>query len=141
MDGHPWDDPHGPGSPLARLVAVGVRVLMLGAPWGTMTLLHHAEALAQAPGRRFVTYEQPISVDGERVWRTFRDIESSSGAFDHSRVVPEGQDVCEVVVRSMLAAGLGRESAVGAARSCLVEAGPAVDFGVGWIEEHLNAPA
>ncbi|GAB2900960.1 hypothetical protein GCM10022245_40290 [Streptomyces mayteni] len=40
---HPWDDPHGPGSPLARLVAHGGRVLLLGAPLDTMTLLHPAQ--------------------------------------------------------------------------------------------------
>jgi aminoglycoside 3-N-acetyltransferase len=141
MDAHPWDDPHGPGSPLARLVALGGRVLLLGAPRETMTLLHHAEALAQAPGKRFVTYEQPIRVKGERVWRTFRDIDSEHGAFDYSPVVPEGQDPFAAIVGSMLAAGIGREGLVGAARSCLFDAGPAVDFGVRWIEEHLNPPA
>ncbi|MFJ6614776.1 aminoglycoside 3-N-acetyltransferase [Streptomyces sp. NPDC091289] len=141
VDAHPWDDPHGPGSPLARLVALGGRVLLLGAPLETMTLLHHAEALAQAPGKRFVTYEQPIRVAGERVWRTFRDIDSEHGAFDYSPVVPEGQDPFAAIVGSMLAAGIGREGFVGAARSCLFDAGPAVDFGVRWIEEHLNPPS
>ncbi|MEU3058327.1 aminoglycoside 3-N-acetyltransferase [Streptomyces griseus] len=140
-EAHPWDDPHGPGSPLARLVALGGRVLLLGAPRETMTLLHHAEALAQAPGKRFVTYEQPVRVEGERIWRTFRDIDSEHGAFDYSPVVPEGQDPFAVIVGSMLAAGIGREGFVGAARSCLFDAGPAVDFGVRWIEEHLNPPA
>lgn len=140
-DAHPWDDPHGPGSPLARLVALGGRVLLLGAPRETMTLLHHAEALAKAPGKRFVTYEQPVRVEGERIWRTFRDIDSEHGAFDYAPVVPEGQDPFAVIVGSMLAAGIGREGFVGAARSCLFDAGPAVAFGVRWIEEHLNPPA
>ncbi|GAA4382776.1 AAC(3) family N-acetyltransferase [Actinomadura verrucosospora] len=62
---HPWDDPHGANSPLARPVAHNGRVLLLGAPLDTMTLLHHAEA----PGKRFVDYEQPILVNGRRVWR------------------------------------------------------------------------
>lgn len=141
MDAHPWDDPHGPGSPLARLVARGGRVLLLGAPRESMTLLHHAEALAQAPGKRFVTYEQPIEVEGERVWRTFHDIDSEHGAFDYSSAVPEGQDPFAAMVGSMLAAGIGREGLVGAARSCLFDAGPAVEFGVRWIEEHLNRDA
>ncbi|PCG87346.1 aminoglycoside 3-N-acetyltransferase [Streptomyces sp. WZ.A104] len=140
MADHPWDDPHGPDSPLARLVALGGRVLLLGAPRETMTLLHLAESLARAPGKRFVTYEQPVQVNGERVWRTFHDIDSTDGAFDYSSVVPAGQDPFAVIVRSMLDAGIGRAGAVGAARSCLFEAGPAVDFGVRWIEEHLSTP-
>ncbi|GAB2935846.1 aminoglycoside 3-N-acetyltransferase [Streptomyces mayteni] len=135
---HPWDDPHGPGSPLARLVEHGGRVLLLGAPLGTMTLLHHAEALAEAPGKRFVAYEQPVSEDGRRVWRRFHDIDSENGAFDYAAVVPEGQDPFAVIVRDMLAAGIGRKGRVGAAESHLFEAAQAVDFGVSWIEEKLG---
>ncbi|NYI98388.1 aminoglycoside 3-N-acetyltransferase [Streptomonospora nanhaiensis] len=138
MADHPWDDPHGPGSPLARLVDRGGRVLLLGAPLDTLTLLHHAEALADAPGKRFVDYEQPILVAGRRVWRRFRDIDSESGAFDYSAVVPEGQDPFDAIVRDMLAAGIGRRGRVGAADSHLFEAREVVDFGRAWIEERLG---
>ncbi|WP_197287560.1 aminoglycoside 3-N-acetyltransferase [Streptomyces apocyni] len=138
MADHPWDDPHGPGSPLARLVGLRGRVLMLGAPLETLTLLHHAEALAEAPGKRFVEYEQPIRVDGARVWRRFRDIDSTDGAFDYSPFVPEGVDPFEVIARDMLAAGIGTRGTVGAADSCLFEAGEVVDFGIRWIEERLR---
>lgn len=138
MDDHPWDHPHGRDSPLARLVSMGGRVLMLGAPLDSLTLLHHAEALADAPGKRFVEYEQPITVDGERVWRRFRDIDSADGAFDYSSVVPEGQWPFDVIARDMLAAGLGVGGVVGAAKSHLFEAADVVSFGVAWIEERLG---
>ncbi|POX38937.1 aminoglycoside 3-N-acetyltransferase [Streptomyces sp. Ru73] len=141
MADHPWDDPHGPGSPLARLVARGGRVLLLGAPLDSLTLLHHAEALADAPGKRYVTYEQPVMADGERVWRRFHDIDSQEGAFDYSGVVPEGQWPFEVIARDMLAAGLGRRGTVGAAESHLFEAGEVVRFGVGWMEKNLGGAA
>jgi aminoglycoside 3-N-acetyltransferase len=45
-----WGHPQGPGSPLAKLVAADGQVLMLGAPLSTLTLLHHAEALAARAG-------------------------------------------------------------------------------------------
>lgn len=135
---HPWDDPHGPGSPLARLVALGGRVLMLGAPLETLTLLHHAEALAQVPGKRFVEYEQPVIEGGRCVWRRFRDIDSSGGAFDYSSVSPAGQDPFETIARDMLEAGVGRRGRVGAADSHLFEAGEVVDFGLTWIRERLG---
>ncbi|WP_030608742.1 aminoglycoside 3-N-acetyltransferase [Streptomyces sclerotialus] len=141
MADHPWDDPHGPGSPLARLVAMGGRVLLLGAPLDSLTLLHHAEALADAPGKRFVDYEQPVMVDGERVWRRFHDIDSEDGAFDYSAVVPEGQWPFEVIARDMIAAGLGSHGLVGAAESHLFEAGDVVEFGVAWIERKLRPAA
>lgn len=138
MADHPWDDPHGPGSPLARLVEVGGRVLMLGAPLETLTLLHHAEALADGPGKRFVEYEQPLLEGGRRVWRRFRDIDSSGGAFDYSAVTPSGQDPFETIVRDMLAAGIGRRGTVGAADSHLFEAAEVVDFGLAWIREKVG---
>lgn len=138
MADHPWDDPHGPGSPLARLVARDGRVLMLGAPLDTMTVLHHAEALAEAPGKRFVDYEQPILLDGERVWRRFHDIDSENGAFDYSAVVPSGQDPFEAIVRDMLTAGIGQRGKVGAAESYLLDAADAVDFAITWIQKKLG---
>lgn len=139
MADHPWDGPHGPGSPLARLVAVGGRVLLLGAPLDTFTLLHHAEALAEAPGKRYVTYEQPVLVDGRRVWRRFHDIDSEDEAFDYSSVVPEGQWPFTVIAQDMLAAGIGVRGRVGAAESHLFEAPAATRFAVEWIERSPNS--
>ncbi|MER5972426.1 aminoglycoside 3-N-acetyltransferase [Streptomyces sp. NPDC002055] len=138
MADHPWDDPHGPDSPLARLAARSGRILLIGAPLDTMTLLHHAEALAKAPGKRFVDYEQPILVQGQRVWRRFHDIDSEDGAFDYSAVVPEGQEPFEAIGRDMLAAGIGRRGRVGAAESHLFEAAEVIDFATAWIEHKLN---
>ena len=47
---HPLGDSFGPGTPFARLVEAGGCVLMLGAPLRSLTLLHHAEAIAGVPG-------------------------------------------------------------------------------------------
>ncbi|MCI3930254.1 aminoglycoside 3-N-acetyltransferase [Streptomyces sp. AN091965] len=138
MADHPWDDPHGPDSPLARLVAKGGRVLLLGAPLDSLTLLHHAEALADAPGKRFVDYEQPVLEGGERVWRRFHDIDSADGAFDYSPVVPDGVWPFEVIARELLATGKGARGLVGAAESHLLEARDVVEFGVAWMEERLR---
>ncbi|QCX76185.1 SPBc2 prophage-derived aminoglycoside N(3')-acetyltransferase-like protein YokD [Streptomyces sp. YIM 121038] len=138
MADHPWDDPHGPDSPLARLVAKGGRVLLLGAPLDSLTLLHHAEALADAPGKRFVDYEQPVLEGGERVWRRFHDIDSADGAFDYSPVVPDGVWPFEVIARELLATGKGARGLVGAAESHLLEARDVVEFGVAWMEEKLR---
>lgn len=141
LDDHPWDDPHGPDSPLARLTAIGGRVLLLGAPLDTLTLLHHAEALAEAPGKRYVTYEQPITVAGKRVWRRFRDVDTETEAFDYGQVLPSGVWPFTAIAQEVLDAGLGRTGMVGAARSHLFEAADVVRFGVDWIESHLGAAA
>jgi aminoglycoside 3-N-acetyltransferase len=43
---HAYDDAYGAGTPYARLVELGGQVVMLGAPLDTVTLVHHAEAMA-----------------------------------------------------------------------------------------------
>jgi aminoglycoside 3-N-acetyltransferase len=61
---HPSDDGYGAGSPLARLVEARWQVLLLGAPLNTITLLHHAESLADVPDKRRVAYQMPIVKEG-----------------------------------------------------------------------------
>ena len=50
--GHPYVDAYGAGTPYARLVELGGRVVVLGAPLESVTLVHHAEAVAEVPDRR-----------------------------------------------------------------------------------------
>ena len=70
---HPDDDAYGAGTPFARLVEAGGQVLMLGAPLDTVTLLHHAEAIARAAPKRRVTSACASPVrDGARGPRVHR---------------------------------------------------------------------
>jgi aminoglycoside 3-N-acetyltransferase len=137
MDDHPLDHAFGAATPLAHLVELGGVVLMLGAPLETMTLLHHAEALADLPNKRFVVYEQPILADGERVWRRFRDIDSEHGAFDYDRVERGGKDAFAVIAQAMLAAGVGVSGRVAGASAHLIRADAAVRFAIRWLETNL----
>lgn len=83
---HPYDEAYGTGTPLERLVEADGQVLMLGAPLGTLTVLHHAEALADVPSK--AGSRMPLMQDGSRVWREFHDIDTSSyRAFAYERVV------------------------------------------------------
>ncbi len=84
---HPLDDAFGAGTPYARLVELGGSVLMLGAPLDTVTLVHHAEAVAKVPGKRRVSYRWPVLLNGGRVWRTFSDVDTSEGALPYGRVL------------------------------------------------------
>ena len=76
---HPADFAFGPGTPYERLKQAGGKVLLLGAPLNTITMLHHAESIAPLPGKINVVYEMLVLVDGERVWREYRDIDSANG--------------------------------------------------------------
>ncbi|CAN5886530.1 aminoglycoside 3-N-acetyltransferase [soil metagenome] len=131
---HPYDDAYGAGTPYARLVELGGRVAMLGAPLETVTLVHHAEAVAKVPGKRRVSYGMPTLVDGERVWRTFSDIDTSEGALPYERLLGEDEDYIEHIARLALTAGIGGSGPVGEATSYLFDARELLEFAVGWIE-------
>lgn len=66
---HAFDDAYGPTSPLGRLVEASGRVILLGAPLDSITILHLAEAIARIPGKQSVSYEMPLlEKDGRKTW-------------------------------------------------------------------------
>jgi aminoglycoside 3-N-acetyltransferase len=132
--GHPYDDAYGAGTPYARLVELGGRVAVLGAPLESVTLVHHAEAVAEVPDKRRVSYRYPVLEGGERVWRTFSDIDTSDGALPYERVIGE-EDYIGYIACSALAAGAGSSGSVGEARAYLFEARELVEHAVCWIEQ------
>lgn len=137
---HSYDDAYGAGTPYARLVELGGRVAVLGAPLDTVTLVHHAEAIAQVPGKRQVSYGMPVieKNSGERLWRTFSDIDTSEGALPYERVLG-AEDYVEHIARSALASGAGTSGAVGEATAYLFEARDLVEHAVGWIERNFSS--
>jgi aminoglycoside 3-N-acetyltransferase len=130
---HALDYGYGPDSPFGELVAAEGKVLMLGAPLDTMTLLHHAEHLADIPGKRMRRYEAPILVDGRTVWRQFEEFDTSDP------VVPTlPDDYFALVVEAFLDTGRGRRGTVGDAPSVLVPAAEIVPFAVDWLESRFR---
>ena len=134
---HPYDDAYGEGTPYARLVELGGQVVLLGAPLETVTLVHHAEAVAEVPSKRRVSYGMPVMVGGERVWRTFSDIDTSEGALPYESVLGE-EDYVEHVAISALEAGAGRIGPVGEATAHLFDARGLVGHAVDWIERTFH---
>nr|6MN0_A Chain A, Aminoglycoside N(3)-acetyltransferase [uncultured bacterium]6MN0_B Chain B, Aminoglycoside N(3)-acetyltransferase [uncultured bacterium]6MN0_C Chain C, Aminoglycoside N(3)-acetyltransferase [uncultured bacterium]6MN0_D Chain D, Aminoglycoside N(3)-acetyltransferase [uncultured bacterium]6MN0_E Chain E, Aminoglycoside N(3)-acetyltransferase [uncultured bacterium]6MN0_F Chain F, Aminoglycoside N(3)-acetyltransferase [uncultured bacterium]6MN1_A Chain A, Aminoglycoside N(3)-acetyltra len=125
---HALDYGYGPRSPLGKLVEAKGKVLMLGAPLDTMTLLAHAEHLADFPNKRILRYEAPILVDGEKVWRWFEEFDTSDP--------PDGlaDDYFAGIVEEFLATGRGKRGKIGEASSVLVPADEIVAFAVDWLE-------
>lgn len=129
---HALDYGYGPQSPLGKLVEAKGKVLMLGATLEHMTLLHHAEHLADFLNKRIVRYEAPLLVDGVPTWRWFEEFDTSNA--------PDGmaEDYFATIVEAFLATGEGRRGVIGAASSVLVPAAEVVDFAVRWMEEHIR---
>ncbi len=133
---HPYDDAYGAGTPYARLAKLGGQVAVLGAPLDTVTLVHHAEAVAEVPGKRRVSYGMPVISGGERLWRTFSDIDTADGALPYERVLGE-EPYIEHIARSALAAGVGRSGLVGEGTAYLFDARGLVEHAVCWIERNF----
>jgi aminoglycoside 3-N-acetyltransferase len=130
---HAQDYGYGPGTPLARLLELDGKVLMVGAPWDTMTLLHHAEHLAALPGKRVLRYEVPFaSSDGTR-WQMVEEFDTSEPVID---ALPE--DCFEQIVQAYVAGGGGQQGLVGQAPSLLVPARAVCTFGVQWLEDFVR---
>jgi aminoglycoside 3-N-acetyltransferase len=123
--GHRLDDGFGSGTPYARIVAARGQVVLLGAPLHTISLLHHAEALARGP-KRWTTYEVPMQGRG---WVRIRELDVWRGAFPY-----EGERPLGLLAADALAAGVGRTGTVGAAGAHLFGAAELTRFAVRWLE-------
>jgi aminoglycoside 3-N-acetyltransferase len=132
---HRLDDGFGAGTPYARLVAAGGVVLLLGSPLGSISLLHHAEAIADAP-KRWTTYRLPVLVGQRRRWLSIREIDVWRGAFRY-----DDDDPLAAIARDALAGGIGAVSTVGAARCHLYPAPELTSFAVSRLEARFGATA
>ncbi|WP_211659213.1 aminoglycoside 3-N-acetyltransferase [Phytoactinopolyspora halophila] len=130
---HPLDFGYGEDSPFARLVASGGRVLMVGAPLDTMTLLHHAEHLADLPHKRRVQVEYPLATPAGTEWRVVEEYDTAAPVVDGP---PE--DYFRLIVTDYLATGAGRSGLLGAANSVLVDAAGITSFAVSWLEDRYG---
>ena len=132
---HPLDYGYGSsgGSPLEKLVASGGKVLNVGAPLDTMTLLHHAEHLARIADKRIRRIEIPFATGSGTQWRMIEEFETAVP------VAPGlADDYFATIVEDFLATGQGTQDVVGEAPSTLVDAAPITAFAVAWLESRLG---
>jgi aminoglycoside 3-N-acetyltransferase len=136
---HPLDDAYGPGTPYARVVEHGGQVVVLGAPLETVTLVHHAEAIARADGKRRTAWRCPVLVDGRREWRTLHDIDTSAGALPYERLTG-GVDYVEYFARVALERGAGRSGQLGVGTGHVLDARGLTEHTVQLIESAFLPP-
>ncbi len=115
---HSLDYGLGEQSPLARLYDVSGFVLLLGVGYESCTSLHLAEY--RAPHRQEIAEGAPILERGQRVWKTYRDIELDADLF------PE-------IGAAFEETGLVKTGLVGCAQCKLLPQRPAVDFATVWL--------
>lgn len=129
---HPLQYGYGPGSPFEKLVQSEGKVLLLGAPLNSVTLLHYSENIALIPNKKIVRYRVPLQRGDARLWAWIEEYDTGHGIVDW----PEN-DYFTPIVRAYLDSGKGRTGKVGAATTYLLDASSLHEFAVGWMEKNL----
>lgn len=126
---HPFQYGYGEGTPFEKFMQANGKVLMLGAPLDTITLLHYAEHKAQIPDKRIHRYRRRMPSPEGPEWIDFEE-------FDTGDPVNENlpTNCFELIAQDYLAAGRGHSGLVGAAPSYLFEGGDLTSFGIQWLE-------
>lgn len=122
---HSLDDSLGERSPLARLYELDGSVLLLGVGYGSNTSFHLAQY--RAPGSRRVQAGAPISENGQRVWKTFDDIDLDADLFEDLGAAFERENPVKI-------------ARVGSAETRLFPIPDAVDFAAQWFMEGQTNP-
>jgi len=131
---HRPDDGFGHGTPYARIVEWDGQVVLLGAPLRSISLLHHAEAIAEAP-KRWTAYGLPL---GGSEWTAIREIDVWAGVYPYAPVVPDAAAPLAVIAAAALCAGIGTYGKVGLATAYRFSAADLTRFAVAWIEERFR---
>jgi aminoglycoside 3-N-acetyltransferase len=123
---------YGPASPLAKLCEAQGKVLLLGAPLGSITLLHYAEHMANVPNKQIVHYRMPILKGGQRVWVDVEEYDTCGN------ILPDAKEYFDLIPREYLASGKGKSRKVGQAQSHLLYAADFVKFAIQWLEKRYT---
>ena len=97
-----------------------------------LPLLHHAEAIARAPGKRRLTYTVRHAPGEDR---TYTDIDTEHGAYPYEL----DDDVFATIAGEALAAGIGVSGKIAAADCHLFPAAELTAFAVAWLDERFGA--
>jgi aminoglycoside 3-N-acetyltransferase len=128
---HPMRYGYGPGSPLAKLCEIGGQACLLGAPLDAITLLHHAEHLADLPDKRIFRNRCPVLQHGQTVWLDMEDFETGENVID-------AEYTFDVIARDYMTAHGERSGMVGNAKSYLFDTSALVRFAVEWLEARFG---
>ncbi|MBC8166800.1 MAG: aminoglycoside 3-N-acetyltransferase [Bryobacteraceae bacterium] len=130
---HPFQYGYGTGSPFERILQAHGRILMLGAPLDTITLLHYAEHQAQIPDKRLHRYRRLMPGVNGPVWVDFEEFDTGDPV--HERLPA---NCFELIAEDYLATGRGFRGRIGNASSFLFDGPDLVEFGVEWLERFFR---
>ncbi len=122
-EGHRYDYGLGEDSPLGRLYDADAMVLFLGTGYDSNTSFHLSEHLV--PYRKETVTGAPVFSDGQREWKTFRNLEFNDEVFE--AIGKDFEREHEVM-----------KGKAGAADCTLFRQRDAVDFAVKWLADYYG---
>lgn len=128
---HKLDYGYGENTPFSKFLELNGKILMIGAPWDTMTILHHSEHLAKIPNKNIRKYEVPIEENGQINWHyieEFDTLEPISNIFDDGHFEEIVKDFCKNNANS--------QGKIAKAKSLLVDANDINKFAIEWLENY-----
>jgi aminoglycoside 3-N-acetyltransferase len=129
VDDHAFQYGYGPGTPFAKLLQLNARILMLGAPLDTITMLHHAEHLAKIPDKSIVRYRRFMPTPAGPQWIDFEEFDTGDPVHPS---LPT--DVFEQIAEAFLASGQGHQAPLGNATATRLDSQDIIPFAITWLE-------
>ena len=129
---HPLNYGYGKDSPFEKLIECGGKILMLGAPLGTLTILHYAEHTADIPDKRIRRYKRKLIINGKVKVLDLEEFDTDNPVRD---IYPK--DHFERIAKEYLESGRGEKGKIGNAESYLFNAKALVEFGKKWLKEYF----
>ena len=129
---HPFQYGYGPGTPFEKLVEVNTKILMLGAPLDTITLLHYAEHLAEIPDKQVVQYRHLMPTPEGPRWIDFEEFDTSEPV---NSQLPE--NVFEQIAEAFFESGQGTKISFGQTSAFLFESKQLIPFAKRWLEDYF----
>ncbi|HET6763372.1 MAG TPA: AAC(3) family N-acetyltransferase [Longimicrobiaceae bacterium] len=133
---HPLRYGYGRGTPFERFVAAGGKVLLLGSDFDHVTILHHAEALADLPDKRIVRNEVRVRT-GDEI--TSVQIEEFNTSIAVVAAMPDS--IFDDIVSAYVATREVGSGMVGGAQTFLLEAADLVAYAIAWMEREYGRGA
>ena len=132
-ENHPMNYGYGEKSPFAKLVKHEGKVLLLGADFDHVTLIHHAEHLANLANKRVIQRPERICKDGKIAEVTIEE-------FDTGKPVVEGMPkfYFKTIVEKFIESNDRETGRVGSADSFLLPARGLVNFAIAKMEAEFG---
>ncbi len=128
IQNHPLEDSLGTDSPLGKIYNNDGLVLLLGAGFEKNTSFHLSEWKGDFKGKKSVFCSSPITIDGHRKWKRYKDLDYNDSDF---KLI--GKDFL-IKHKNQIKTGK-----VGNAETLLFSQKLCVDFAISWMARKRNA--